>query len=354
MKNYDNIEELLADDTFYRWIEGQAEESENAFWDSWLAENPNHFRLLEQAKTIIYEFKNPKSGLEKSEIDAEAARILQTIQKPKFSWLTSNWLRIAASITLLVIVGLWLLYKKDINIITPSVFDNNSVQIVEIQNVSIDSTIYFQDGSTAQLKKGGSIQYDKDFSGNQRIVTLLSGEAFFEVTKNPQKPFIVFANDIVTKVVGTSFTVRTSNNIEGTSVVVRTGKVAVFKKSEFSKDTSDSQNFILLTPNQQITRKENTAPLVATVVEIPILIEKPTDNPDFVFDNAPVKEILQTLEKAYNVQIIADEAILKSCRITISLGGDPLFDKLQVICKVIGAKYEVSNTQIKLTGKGCK
>ena len=163
------------------------------------------------------------------------------------------------------------------------------------------------------------------------------------------------ANDIVTKVLGTSFTIRTSNTEGGTSsVVVRTGRVAVFKKADFSKLETADKDVVFLTPNQQVNRKETTSPLVVSIVEKPVLIEKPVDNPDFVFENVPISVVLNTLEKAYSVQIIADEAILRSCRMTISLGSkDALFDKLQVICKVIGAKVEISDTRILVLGKGC-
>ncbi len=59
----------------------------------------------------------------------------------------------------------------------------------------------------------------------------LSGEAFFEVTKNPDRPFRVFANEIVTKVLGTSFTVRSFENDTTIQVIVRTGKVTVYSQA---------------------------------------------------------------------------------------------------------------------------
>jgi transmembrane sensor len=356
MKNYshNNLEELLTNDTFCDWLIGQATDSETAFWDNWLSENPDRLVIVEQAKLVVQAFKNPESGVSKEDIDAEAARILDTVQPPKVVRFVPNWLKMAASIALLIAAGLWF-FNKNKTTSTPSVSEANLAQIIDIQKVSKDTTIRFSDGSTAQLKRGGSIQFDNNFVGKQRIVTLLSGEAFFDVTKNPEKPFIVMANDIVTKVLGTSFTIRTSNTEGGTSsVVVRTGRVAVFKKSDFSKLETVDKDVVFLTPNQQASHKENTSPLVVSIVEKPVLIEKPVDNPDFVFENVPISVVLNTLEKAYNIQIVADEAILKSCRMTISLGSkDALFEKLQVVCKVIGAKYEVSDTRIIVSGKGC-
>lgn len=357
MKDNDrnNLEELLINDGFCQWVKGQATDLEKAFWDNWLLENPERLTIVNHAKTILKAFKNQEYMLSKVEIDIEATRILKTIQEPKAVRLVPNWLKWAASIALFVAVGLWFFNKENSINTSPSVASTFETQIINIQNVTIDTMIRFSDGSTAQLKRGGSIQFNKNFIGKQRVVTLLSGEAFFDVTKNLERPFIVYANDIVTKVLGTSFTVRTSNTEGSTSsVVVRTGRVAVFKKSDFSKPETGFRDSIVLTPNQQVNRKENTEPLVASIIEKPILIEKPIDNPDFIFDNVPIATVLNTLEKAYNIEIVVDEAILKSCRMTISLGNqDALFEKLQVICKVIDAKYEVSATKIILSGRGC-
>jgi transmembrane sensor len=300
------------------------------------------------------DYNNLEEMLSKAEIDIEAARILKTVQEPKTVRLIPNWLKWAASIALLVATGFWF-FNSRTTMRDPSVLSMIEPSKMDIQNVTTDTTIRFSDGSTAQLKRGGSIQFEKNFTGTQRVVTLLLGEAFFEVTKNPEKPFIVYANDIVTKVLGTSFVVRTSNT-EGeiSSVMVRTGKVAVFKKADFAKLETEVKDSILLLPNQQVSRKIMVTPLVASLVEMPVLIEKPVENPNFVFDNAPIMDVLKTLEKAYGVQIEANEAILKTCRMTISLGSqDTLYDKLKVICKVIGAHYEVVDTKIKVVGKGC-
>jgi transmembrane sensor len=356
MKNYshNNLEELLADDTFCHWLMGQATDSEMASWDNWLSENPDRLAIVNQAKMVVFALKNPESSLSQAEIDVEAAHILQTVQQPKVVRFIPNWLKMAASLAVLIVAGLWF-FNKNTPKSTPSVSDANLAQIIDIQRISKDTVIHFSDGSTAQLKRGGSMQFAEKFVGKQRIVTLLSGEAFFDVTKNPEKPFIVMANDIVTKVLGTSFTVRTSNTEGGTSsVVVRTGRVAVFKKADFSKLETADKDIVFLTPNQQVNQKEGINPLIVSLVEKPILIEKPVDNPDFVFENVPISTVFNTLEKAYSVQIVADEAILKSCRMTISLGSkDALFEKLQVVCKVIGAKYDISDTRIIVSGKGC-
>ena len=359
--DHNNLEDLLVNSAFCQWINGQSTGVNNTFWDNWLVENPHHLTILTQAKSIVLTLGNQTERLTETEIDSEVARILATVEASKIVQMLPkttpktlpNWLKWAASVALLVAVGLWFFNNRTIR--TPSVFSGVEPTKMDIHNVATDTTIQFSDGSTAQLKRGSSIQFEKNFTGTQRVVTLLSGEAFFEVTKNPEKPFIVFANDIVTKVLGTSFVVRTSNTEGGmSSVVVRTGQVVVFKKTDFAKAETEAKDSVLLLPNQQVSRKTIVTPLVISLVEIPILIEKPVENPNFVFENAPIVDVLKTLEKAYGVKIEANEAVLKTCRLTISLGNqDTLYDKLGVICRVINASYEILETKIKVTGKEC-
>jgi transmembrane sensor len=370
--DHNNLENLLTNDAFCQWVSGFSMGNNKTFWDNWLAENPDNLTLVTQAKSIISAFDNPNEALLEAEIDSETARIWETIEAAKIVQMRpnrlenvkkmpkiapkmwTNWLKLAASVALLVAAGLWF-FSKNTTRSTPSVLSRVEASKTAIYNVTTDTTVRFSDGSTAQLKRGSSIEFDKNFAGTQRIVTLHAGEAFFEVTKNAEKPFVVYANDIVTKVLGTSFVVRTSNTEGGiSSVVVRTGRVAVFKKADFAKPETETKDSVLLLPNQQVSRKTIVTPLVISLAELPILLEKPVENPEFTFENAPIVDILKTLEKAYGVKIDANEAVLKTCRLTISLGHqDTLFDKLSVICKVINANYEVLETKIRLNGKGC-
>ncbi len=97
------------------------------------------------------------------------------------------------------------------------------------------------DGSSVELAAGSRISYPNDFgSGNSRDI-YLSGEAFFKIARNSGQPFRVFANEIVTKVLGTSFSVRSYEKDTTISVTVRTGKVSVC--SQMSPDDKGSDYF---------------------------------------------------------------------------------------------------------------
>ena len=87
------------------------------------------------------------------------------------------------------------------------------------------------DESTVELAANSRIAYANNFDSAGTRDVYLSGEAFFKVTKNPCRPFRVFANEIVTKVLGTSFSVRSFEKDTVIQVTVRTGKVSVYSQA---------------------------------------------------------------------------------------------------------------------------
>src|SRR5690606_37685879 len=91
-------------------------------------------------------------------------------------------------------------------------------------------------------------------SGNREVK--LTGEAFFEIKKDESRPFLVYAQGIVTKVLGTSFNIRARQGDEKIIVDVKTGKVAVFREKNSNEEP------YLLTPNQQVVYDLNSDKIV--------------------------------------------------------------------------------------------
>lgn len=110
---------------------------------------------------------------------------------------------------------------------------------------TIDS-LQLQDGSKIILSPNSKISYDDNYNKAIRSITLLEGNAFFEVAKNPQKPFEVYSNDIKTTVLGTSFNVRMDP--DEIAVSVRTGKVKVTSPiDEVALLPNEKANYNLIT-----------------------------------------------------------------------------------------------------------
>ena len=152
-----------------------------------------------------------------------------TLQASRPIW-KNNWFRmgIAAS-ALLVLSSLFLLFPrsqegKNVQTITTSLTDVN----IEVENTSSkEQKITLEDGSLVILKPNSRMSYPKHFGQKTRNV-LLTGEAFFNVKKDHNKPFIVHTGDLVTEVLGTSFTIKSDENANVIEVSVQTGRVSVY------------------------------------------------------------------------------------------------------------------------------
>jgi transmembrane sensor len=207
------------------------------------------------------------------------------------------------------------------------------------------------DGSQIKLHPGSSLRYTTAFTGPKREV-YLEGEAFFKVSKNPARPFLVFTKQVVTTVLGTSFLVKDYPGSKEASVAVREGKVAVQASQNASLEatpTHPAATGVLLLPNQQVVYSVASRHLKKELVDKPAVLVPQS----FDFEERPVAEVLTSLEKAYGVHIVYDKAKLASCTVSITFYNEPLFEKLGLLCKSLGAYYELSDAEIIIHSKGC-
>ena len=238
-------------------------------------------------------------------------------------------------------------------VMSNSTAKNEKVEV--INNTNSEYTASLPDGSTVMLKKGSKVSFSERFVGDKREV-YLTGEGFFNVVRNPTQPFYVYANGLVTRVLGTSFNVRAYAKDKEVVVAVKTGKVMVFPISELKKSEKNSSyqvHSLYLTPNQQATFEREAEKFNKALVEKPTIITKPIETPNFTFENTPIAEVFQRLKTAYGVDIIYDAEVMKNCSVTAPLGDESLFTKLTIICKTIGARYEIVETEIVVSSRGC-
>ena len=164
------------------------------------------------------------------------------------------------------------------------------------------------DGSTVWLNAGSKIIYNKKFEGSERWVNL-EGEGFFEVTPNLAKPFIVQCGTFQTRVLGTSFTVKSLANINIFEVTVRTGKVQV----------NNSTNILAsLLPLQRLSIEQDGEPVLSTV-ENDRFISWTTG--EFYVDNQTFREIAWRLEQRFGMKVIINDAQLEKLRFSGDLTG---------------------------------
>lgn len=156
--------------------------------------------------------------------------------------------------------------------------------------------INLPDGTTAWLMSGTSITYPSDFSGMKTRNVEVTGEAFFNVAKDSIHPFILNLGELGLKVVGTSFNVSNYKDEDLINVVLKTGKVELFK----GKYSSDSQ-FVPLKPGELGSLQKGKSELSVKNVEV----AKYTSWIDgsLQFKNDPLSEVLKKLGRWYNIKI---------------------------------------------------
>ena len=264
-------------------------------------------------------------------------------------------LKVAAGIAFFSIVGYYFLingsHRSRINLSELTTVN----ELITIKNQLIEvKLIQLPDGSAVHLNPESEISYSQEWTKQNREVYLV-GEAFFEITKNAERPFLVHSGNIVTKVLGTSFLVRALADSKSVEVKVRTGKVSVYEESllpAYGRQTT--ANGVILTPNQQVEYFKEDKHWVTSLVEEPKPLHPIAESNDFVFDDSTLKSIIKQIETYYSIQIIVDNEGIYSCTFTGDVSKMKLFDMLDVISKSIGVTFEVSGTMILIHGKGCE
>ena len=218
--------------------------------------------------------------------------------------------------------------------------------------------VVLSDGSKVILAPNSSIHYSRLFAGETRDV-YLEGEAFFQVTKNPVKPFMVYYNNIVTKVLGTSFKINTNKTTGNVEVSVRTGKVQVFENEKLlSLSDKIKKATTIITPNQKAVYNAGSRLFENSIVDKP---EKLLPNDTAVvntkevlaFDQEKLSMVFQKIQTYYGIDIVVESSNLYNCSFSGDISNLDLFSVLKSICIATNSSFEVNGTKILIKGNGC-
>lgn len=349
------------DDHFLKWVKSPGRSSQrDRFWLEWTARHPEKAAEVEEAKRMILAVVEERQYIPSENKQHEIWIRLRQSMKEEASPIKENssWsitYKLAATLLLLVSssASIWWFTKNDNSVHSPfAATDSGAVK--EFNNSNHPKTIVLGDGSSIVLRPESSIEFSKVFDSNYREVWL-TGEAFFEVAKDVKRPFIVHADKLITRVLGTSFTIRAFTNESNFSVQVKTGKVSVYTESDAktnkAKESSQLEG-VLLTPNQQAIFIREESRLVKSLVENPTLLNN-SHKQNFEFKDTPLREVFDRIEEAYGIDVVYDEEVMQSCALNASLTDMPLHDKLRLICKGVNARYDIIDSHIVITGKGC-
>jgi transmembrane sensor len=266
-------------------------------------------------------------------------------------WLSLAKLGIAASLVFIISIGL-LHYNNAFQTEKTS----ETAQINEQAGVEMTNTtdkpqdIHLTDGTIVNLQPNSTITFSEKTGEHKRVV-YLKGEGFFKVKRDTTKPFYVYAGNLVTEVLGTSFTVKSYQNDKTAEVVVVSGKVKVYHTTNRAGDKESEPT--ILTPNQKVVFEKTTQAITPLMVEQPIALNPPKSPASFLFQEMPVLDVFKRLAEVYGLDI-KPNAALKDCAFTGDLNGLELYMQLDLVCQSINAKYEKQGMRIVISGEGCQ
>jgi ferric-dicitrate binding protein FerR (iron transport regulator) len=196
--------------------------------------------------------------------------------------------------------------------------------------------LFLPDSSEIWMNAGTTVKYPAKFDKSQRTV-YLSGEAYFSVKKDAGKPFIVQTKDLSVKVLGTKFNVKAYPDESKTTTTLTSGKIEV--------NTSLTKEALILNPNEQLTFDNQTSKI--NIETIPSDETTAWVSGQIIFANASFKDILQTLERRFDVSFETTIALPDGNYTVKFLKNDSLEHVLNVLKEIAGDfSYKITSNKI--------
>ena len=273
-----NIEELL-----FRYCEGKLSGDERKHVEEWISASKENEEL---AKTVheLYWAADTLSVMDKVDADKALKKVNGKLVRRKFKTVFL-WAERAAAIMFIPLLSAYLFQIKN--------SDVAEARMMEIRtNPGMTTAFVLPDGTNVSLNSGSVLRYPEFFSGDKREVELI-GEAFFDVTKDPNKRFVVkTTGDERVEVLGTSFNMEAFPGDSILSTTLLEGKV------RFVSDAGSVQ----MNPGEKLVynKKTSKAKLTKTNGEA----ETAWKYGKIIFDNTPFNEVLRMLSKRFNVDFV--------------------------------------------------
>lgn len=294
--SFGNLDELLPG-----YLSGELSDEDRASMDQWRAASPEnevHFQNSLKAWESI-------SLLNEME-QFNSFEALKKINTRILNQETTRWwiyIQRAAAILLLPL----LIYSGYVSV-RNTLLKKQQIEHVVMQTISSRQGMVTQfelaDGTKVWLNSGSKLQFPTLFTEDLREVKL-SGEAFFEVTKNEKQPFQVKAKDLYIEVLGTSFNVVSYDDEQLSEVVLVEGKVKLSAEKDQVKKVLGTIN-----PGQRVVYKEENQKVEAEEVTVDKYIAWRDGN--LIFRDDKMEEVVKRLSRWFNVEIFINDPEIKS------------------------------------------
>jgi transmembrane sensor len=302
-----------------RYLTGNVTDQEKKKIDTWLdvaKTQGTGVHLTREDEQRLFEKISAKIATQEEIIGFKPASNTKSLK----SWITG----IAATL-LLMIVGsfsIWMISGS----VSPS---------IDVEKIILN------DGTLVWLRKDSKLNYHEEPTTNTRRADF-AGQALFEVAKDNSRPFIITSGDYTIKVLGTSFSLRTTT--DSLELIVLTGKVNVSSTEDHGGQDLKPNQKIICTQNGSVTTIATDASDLSTIPAF--------EDYTMRFSNARLSHVIERIEQKFDVTIKASKD-LGNCRLTGDFTDQSLETTLDMISEVLEVSYTRSADQITINGKGC-
>lgn len=367
------IEDFVSDESYLSYYL-KLNTADIIFWQDWISTHPEKLDIIICADNLIgllflqlpeEEFQKECERIRGSVKLTNGSPKKDNITTSKISFLFRQYrvaLSVAASVLFFMLTGIvYFLYHSKNSDTAIAIEILGKDKTTDENHSKLPQKLELEDGTVVTLQPGARLIYPPHFLKNKREV-YLTGEAFFEVSKNPQRPFYVYYNNLVTHVLGTSFNVKIDKKKREVEVSVRTGRVEVSERVSEPHDLRChvKNKGVVLTPNQKVIYKEETKNFESGIVDDPLpvnlheksaltqqhTLSKAVDNENLIVEEVPLSQIIRSLESTYQITIEVDDEKINNYHFSGDISTMNLFVKLNTICKAVGISYEIKGTKI--------
>ncbi|MDN5212933.1 FecR domain-containing protein [Fulvivirgaceae bacterium BMA12] len=337
-----NTIDFIKDEYFIRWVKDPDEQSEK-FWKMWIAKHPEKREEVMHARNMIADLgykHDPKLSehdyLEMFEGILKKSRQKSVKKPPLNAPVLSRALKVAA-VVILALGSVFTLMKLKPEGKPPTI---TTVFVSKKSPVGQKIITWLDDGTKVHLNAGSDIRYAEKFSDSLRLIHL-RGEAYFEVTRDTSRPFVVKTGKVKTTVLGTAFNVKAYPDENKIDVAVAEGKVKVENESSltttFQHTITQNQMASFDISNQLATKQEFDPNEVFAWTKGIIH-----------FNGADINEIITTLERWYGVTFVVNRPLNLDKDFTITYENKPLTEILKGLSFAFDFRFEINDKIVTL------
>lgn len=265
-------------------------------------------------------------------IDVDSQKQKNTESKRSTLSIIAIWLTRAAAILLIPVLA-FLFYTLSEKKLDSVQYANLSLDSIEvIAPIGSRTVVQLSDGSKVHLNYGSKLKYPQVFSGDTREVKL-SGEGYFKVAHNPDKPFIVNTGKLNVKALGTVFNVLAYpyNDVIETTLI--NGKVVL----EQNDAAGNSKAIGTMEPGQHVNYNIKTSVVSSIIGDVEKYIA--WKDGKLIFEDTPIVEVAEKLSRMFNVEIKLSDAI-KEHTYTVTFIDEPIFQILDLMTIATPISYK--------------